>query len=353
MKCSQLTQWIRRAPARSLTLSLLIVAWMSTAGLAVAQPKAAPPLRFGVLPVGDLVESRKNWEPLWADVGRQVGLPVVPLSVATYEALARAIQRREVDVAFLSGKLALDAVSGGQMKVIAQVNRRDGPAEHQAVLITRKTPPLNALDQLLSAPDRWVMARGPNQSISGYVLPQTQLFLPNGIDIETRFRDVIIGTHQETALAVANGVADVATNNTTDLERFRRQFPVEAERLQVIWTSQSTPAAQILVRSDMSPSIQRKLRRALTAYGRQAGPTGARQLDTLRALKASYGYVAADNSALQPAAQLEYEMARRQALNAQWTSADAKSARLERIEKDYARLTALLKSERAPAASAR
>jgi len=71
-----------------------------------------------------------------------------------------------------------------------------------------------------------------------------------------------------TALAVANGLADVATNNTTDLERFGRQFPAEAERLQVIWRSQSTPAAEILVRSDMPPALRRKLRDALTAYGR-------------------------------------------------------------------------------------
>ncbi|MBS0341362.1 MAG: phosphate/phosphite/phosphonate ABC transporter substrate-binding protein, partial [Proteobacteria bacterium] len=269
---------------------------------------------------------------------------VVPLSVSSYDALAQAIQRREVDIAFLPGKMALDAVASGQMKVIAQVNRRDGPAEHQAVLVTRKDSALNGLDKLLATPDKWIMARGPNQSVSGYVMPQTQLFLPNGIDIETRFKDVIVGTHQETALAVANGVADVATNNTTDLARFGRQFPVEAERLQVIWRSQSTPAAEILVRSDMPPAMQRKLRSALTKYGRQDGPAGERQRDVLRALRSSYGYVAADNKALLPAAQLEYDMAKQRALSAQWTSDAAKNARLDRIEKDHARLNALLQS---------
>ena len=337
----------RRSRACALAVSLLVAVWTCTAGQALAQSRT--PLRFGVLPVGDLVESRRNWEPLWADVGREIGVPVVALSVSNYEALAHAIQRDEVDVAFLPGKLALDAVSSGQMSVIAQVKRRDGPPEHQAVLVTRRTPPLNRLDQLLGAPDDWIMARGPNQSISGFVVPEAQLFLPSGIDMETRFRGVIVGTHQETALAVANGVADVATNNTTDLERFRLQFPVEAERLQVIWRSQSTPAAQILVRSDMQPSTRRRLRDALTEYGRRAGPAGATQREVLRALKASYGYVAADNSTLQPAAQLEYEMARQRALRAQWTSAAAKDARLDRIEKDHARLTALLQSEAAPA----
>jgi len=347
MKCPGLANWIRRAPGHRPAARLLALAWMFAAGLAGAQPKA--PLRFGVLPMGDVVESRRNWEPLWADVGKEIGLPVVPLSVSTYEALSGAIQRREVDIAFLPGKMALDAVSSGHMKVIAQVKRRDGPAEHQAVLIVRKDSPLKGLDRLLATPEQWVMARGPNRSVSGYVVPQTQLFLPRGIDIETRFKDVVVGTHQETALAVANGMADVATNNTTDLERFGHQFPVEAQRLKVIWRSQSTPAADILVRSDMPPSLRRKLRDALTGYGRQDGPAGERQRETLRALKASYGYLAADNSALQPAAQLEYEMARQRALSAQWTSAAAKAARLDRIEKDRARTMALLQPEGAAA----
>ena len=42
------------------------------------------------------------------------------------------------------------------------------------------------------------------------------LRLPNRIAME-RFRSETVGTHQATALAVANGDADVATNNTAAL----------------------------------------------------------------------------------------------------------------------------------------
>jgi len=86
----------------------------------------------------------------------------------------------------------------------------------------------------LPNPSSWRLARGDSRSVSGFILPQAQLFLPNRIAMETRFRSEIIGTHQDTALAVANGDADVATNNTTDFERFKQQFPAEADRLQVI-----------------------------------------------------------------------------------------------------------------------
>ncbi|MEJ8856758.1 phosphate/phosphite/phosphonate ABC transporter substrate-binding protein [Variovorax robiniae] len=305
------------------------------------------PLRFGVLPLGDVLESRRNWEPLWAEMAREIGQPIAALSLPSYGALARSIQQDGVDIALLPGKLALDAVVGGHMQVIAEVARRNGIPEHQSVLLTRKVPPFNSLDALLRAPERWVIARGPASSLTGFLVPQMQLFIPNNIEIETRFRDVVIGTHQETALAVANGDADVATNNTTDLERFRRQFPVEAERIQVIWSSASVPAAQILVRKGLAPEVKRKLRSALVDYGRADDVRGAQQRAVLRGLMSSYGYVAADNTALLPVADLEYESARSRALHGQWTSQEALRARLAALEREHRRWVALLQPDNA------
>ena len=152
----------------------------------------------------------------------------------------------------------------------------------------------------------------------------------------------IVGTHQTTALAVANGDADVATNNTTDFERFRVQFPVEAGRLRVIWQSEPTPPAQVLVRSDVPPEVQKKLRAFLVAYGRGRGPRAEAQREVLKSLRASLGYVAADNKALLPAARLQYQLARQSALNAQWVSEAARQARLQRIETAYAEQVAAL-----------
>lgn len=69
------------------------------------------------------------------------------------------------------------------------------------------------------------------RSPSGFMVPQLQRFLPHHIAMETRLRSEVVGVHQVTALAVANGKADVATNNTADLERFTLQFRLESVRL--------------------------------------------------------------------------------------------------------------------------
>jgi len=333
----------------ALAASSLMAPWPAGAQPAPSA-KGAPVIkevRFGVLPLGGTVESRALWTPLMADMSRALGLPVSAYSVPSYEELDRAIGRDEIDMAFLSAKMALDAVMQRRMKVVAQIARRDGMPEHRAVLLARKVGPLNTLEGLLAQPERWRLARGDSRSVTGFVVPQSQLFLPNQIEMETRFRSEFVGTHQATALAVANGDADVATNNTTDFERFRDQFPVEAARLQVIWESEPPPGAPMVVRRDYPPEFQAKLQAFLVGYGKGRGTRADAEREVLKDLRAAYGYVAADDSALLPEAKLEYQLGRQRALSAAWVNDAAREQRLQRIEKAYAAQVDALKASSA------
>lgn len=319
----------------------------AAAGLAQSPRAESPPaLRFGVLPVGGAVESRDNWTPLLEDLSRALGRPVSVLSVTSYESLAQALGRDEIDLALLSGKLALDAVAQRRMNVLAQVMRVDGLPDHRAVLLARKIGALSSLDELLARPERWRLARGDSRSVSGFIVPQVQLFLPNGIAMETRFQNEIVDTHQATALAVANGDADVATNNTLDFARFSQQFPAEADRLHVIWRSEPIPPAVFVMRRAHPAALQKKLQDFLVDYGRTKGPRGDREREVLKSLNAPFGYVAADNTALLPAAELDYQLAKRRALAAKWVNAAARTARLERIERSHAEQVAALRDGR-------
>ncbi|MBU2408876.1 MAG: phosphate/phosphite/phosphonate ABC transporter substrate-binding protein [Gammaproteobacteria bacterium] len=330
-------RWLHRAVV-ALAATLALAAPFATVAAQPSAPKGAEgtPLRFGILPLGGAFESRNDWVPLLTDLSRAIGRPVSVLSVTSYEALEKAIQRDEVDMAFLSGKMALDAVTLHGMNVLAQVTRHDGLPGYRALLLSRKTEPFNSLKALLAQPDNWRLARGESRSVSGFIVPQLQLFLPNHIAMETRFRSELVGTHQVTALAVANGEADVATNNTADFERFRLQFPAEAERLQVIWESDLIPHAQIVVRRSYSPEFQKKLQRFLVDYARGTGERADAERAVLKSLHDLAGFLAADNQSLQPAAKLAYQLARQNAMTSQWVSETARQARLQRIEAAYA-----------------
>jgi phosphonate transport system substrate-binding protein len=56
----------------------------------------------------------------------------------------------------------------------------------------------------------------------------------------------------------------------------------------------------------------------------------------LKNLRATYGYVAADDSALLSEARLEYQLGKQRAMAAAWVNEAARTQRLQRIEKAYA-----------------
>lgn len=321
---------LRLGAAAGGALCLLLVACAAPFP-ATAQAGSNAPLRFGIMPSGGPLEARNEWEPLLAGLARDVGRPVYALSVTSFDALDTAIRRNEVDIAFLSGQMALDAVLQQDMVVVAEARH-----DNRAVLVTRKNAIPATLEDMLAMPGRLRLAHGEPQSLSGYLVPQLRLFLPNRLRLESFFASETIGTHQYSALSVANGEADVGTSSTADLERFKARFPQEFERLKIVWKSEPLPRSQIVVRRTLSPEIRERIRHYLASYGHTGGPRGEAERAALRRLHDFSDFVAAENTSLLPSARLVFQLARQSALNAQWVSEAARQIRLQRIDSDYA-----------------
>ena len=100
--------------------ALLIQGLLLVCGSArAAQAAPVESIRFGILPIGSAAESLEQWRPLLDDLRKQLGHPVTTVSVGSYAGLSDAIGAQRVDVAFLSGKLAVEAVTQQHMQVFA------------------------------------------------------------------------------------------------------------------------------------------------------------------------------------------------------------------------------------------
>lgn len=293
----------------------------------------AAPLTFGILPIGGPSESLESWKPMLDDMGRQLERPIRPLSVSTYEGIAQAIGERRVDVAFLSGRLALDAVTRQDMRVVAQLTRGDGSRGYYALLLVGADSPIHSLSELFARPGKWRYARGETLSVSGYLVPESQLFASRGLDSDTFFASVHTDNHQNNALAVANGEADVGTNNSADMERFAQRFPEQAARLRELWRSPLIPHAVLVIRRDLPVPLQTRIVQFLTTYGK--GHDSAREIANLKLIHDISGFAPEGDAALVPFADIEYNLDKRRASTAQWINDAARTARLARIEDDH------------------
>ncbi len=307
--------------------------------VAAAAPDTTVPssLRFGILPIGSAAESLQQWRRLLDDLQAQLNLPVTTVSVSSYTGLSGAIDAQRVDVAFLSGRLAVEAVAHQHMRVFAQFVRSDGARGNVALLVVRDDSPIHSLDGMLAKPGQCRYARGEPLSVTGFVMPETYVFAPRGINSDTFFASVRIGGHQANLLSVVNREVDVATSNNPDLDLFRRKFPSEASQLKVIWRSSLIPSGVLVVREGLAAPLRRKLADFILAYGSAPGATGAIQRATLARIPDLGGFAPQDNHVLLPFVDMQYALLRQQAEYGQWVSPQAKQARLAQIEQDHRR----------------
>lgn len=324
---------------RALAMAIVAIGWAAGAGTASAQPQppAAPAsaetLRFGIIPIGGPAESKDDWTPLIQDMEKAVGVPTVGVYASSYEGMMHAVSEGRVDVAFLSGMLALEAVQKHQMDVVAQLERIDGRGGYYSVLIANADGPIKTEKDIVQYPGRWRFGIGEPKSVSGYLVPELQFFASRGLYSSLHFPVVQVGNHQTNALAVANGEVDLATNNTADLEKFALRFPEEYRKLRVVWRSELIPNATILVRSTLPAATRERIKSFLLGYGR--GPRAEKARANLKLLHDLAGFTEARKAALLPFARMQYQLERRRAEAADFVDPAARAARLDRIEKDY------------------
>ena len=171
-------------PAKGIVAQVLRGALLLVALVCGSAAWADPPqdsghinaLTFGILPIGGPSESLAAWRPMLDDLSRTLHLPIHSLSVSTYEGLGQAMAEERVDFAFVSGRLALDAVVHDRMQVIAQLTRSNGSRGYYSVLLVAKDSPIRNLDDLFRRPGKLRYARGEVLSVSGYLVPETQVF---------------------------------------------------------------------------------------------------------------------------------------------------------------------------------
>jgi len=314
-----------------IVLTLMLA--LSTVAAYAATRNSQRPLTFGILPIGGPSESLEAWRPLLDDMEHTLHRPVRSVSVSTYEGLAQALTENRIDLAFVSGKLALDAVTHDQMQVIAQLTRSDGSHGYYSLLVVEKNSSIHSLDDVFRHPGRWRYARGEALSVSGYVVPETQLFANRKLDSDTFFASVSVDNHQNNALAVANKEADVATNNTADMERFAIHFPEQYARLRILWTSSLIPHAVVIMRTDLAPELRQSITAFITGYAK--GKNAASERAKLRLIHDISGFAPAGNETLVPFADMAYTLERRRALSAQWVNDAALNARLKKLDGDH------------------
>ena len=263
----------------------------------------AKPIAFAIISAETADNLRPLWTPMLEDLRHDTGVVMKPFFAFNYSLSIEAMRAHKVQAAWFPALSSLEAArrAGGQV-VDRAVNDQGG--SYRSVLIVRKGSGIT-LDQVLACGRKLTFGLGDAKSTSGTLAPLAFLFTPKGIDPATCFRQVRSSSHQVNLLAVANGVLDVATNNTVGLLFAKREPPFVADKVETIWTSPDLPEAAIVVHpADLDPATVTKIADFFAGYGKAPGPDQARRRRILAQLTYT-GFAKADNGYLLPVRQME------------------------------------------------
>ncbi|MEL6222811.1 MAG: phosphonate ABC transporter substrate-binding protein [Cyanobacteria bacterium J06626_14] len=223
-------------------------------------------IEFGILSTESADNLKPQWEPFLADMSDAIGRPVIGFYATDYAGVIEGMGAGKVQMAWYGGKSYIEAAERSQAEAFAQTVSADGSKGYFAHLITNVDNPIvGEIDLEAGNGDQYVIENAsdlsfafndPN-STSGFLVPTYYVFAQNGANAEQIFEELIFaGSHEATALAVAENQVDVATNNNENLDRLKETAPDALENIQIIWTSPVIPSDPLAYRSDLPDCLK-------------------------------------------------------------------------------------------------
>ena len=244
------------------TMVLTLLTWT---GL----PQAADPtwpkeLTFALLSTESAPEVTRRWEPILAQLEKDLGVKVKPVIASDYRGTIEALKFKKAEIGHLGPKAYIEASNDNYANIepVVQIRHSNGSMGYRSCLI------VHADSDIFSPEDiggKTFAFNDPN-STSGYLVPMSMFLNEMGINPKQHFSKLTFsGSHEASILAVLHKKVEVASTNLPDVQQLTREGKVPRGALRVIWVSKLIPNDPIVVRKDLPDSLRQAIQDALVA----------------------------------------------------------------------------------------
>ncbi|SHG32430.1 phosphate/phosphite/phosphonate ABC transporter substrate-binding protein [Ornithinibacillus halophilus] len=243
--------------------SLVLVLGLSLVLAACGGNDASNPdtLVIGFVPSQDSGSIADTVEPLAEKLGEELGKEVDPRVMQNYSALVEAMGSNQVHIGFIPAFGYVLANQEYDVEVILK-SIRYGSGTYKAQYLVRSDSGIESLEDL----EGKVWAYGDQLSTSGYLFPANQLMEEFGYEsapeLESEFfsNTVQTGGHDNSALEVYNGEADVATTFDDVRTELEEEYPDIMDKLTVLTHTDEIPNDTISVTSELDDELVQEIK---------------------------------------------------------------------------------------------
>jgi phosphonate transport system substrate-binding protein len=248
------------------TIILTLLAWMSLTQ--AADPTWPKELTFALLSTESAPEVTRRWEPILAQLEKDLGIKVKHVMASDYRGTIEALKFKKAEIGHLGPKAYVEATNDNYANVepVVQVRQANGSLGYRSCLI------VHADSDIFSPEDiggKTFAFNDPN-STSGYLVPMTMFLDEMGINPKQHFSKLTFsGSHEASILAVTNKKVEVASTNLPDVQQLTREGKVPRGALRIIWVSKLIPNDPIVVRKDLPESLRQAIQASLASMKEQ------------------------------------------------------------------------------------
>lgn len=221
-------------------------------------------LVMGFVPSQDSDTIADTVQPLADKLSEELGIPVEGKVMTNYTALVEAMGTNEVQIGFIPAFAYVLANDKHDVEVILK-SERFGSGTYVAQYIVSADSGYETLADLEGA----VWAYGDPTSTSGYLFPAAQIMDEFGVENpETEFfsDSFQTGGHDNSAIAVYNGEADVATTFDDVRTSLEEEYPDIMEKTKILAHTEEIPNDTISVTKELSDAFVQEIKETFLSF---------------------------------------------------------------------------------------
>lgn len=224
-------------------------------------------LVMGFVPSQDSDTIVETVEPLAERLGEILGKEIEPRTMTNYNALVEGMGAQTVHIGFIPAFGYVIANEDYDVEVILK-SIRDGEATYKAQYLVHKDSGIESLEDL----EGKVWAYGDPTSTSGFLFPASHLMTEFGIESQEElttefFSDAYqTGGHDNSAIAVYDGDADVATTFDDVRDTLVEDYPDIKDQLVVLGYTDEIPNDTISVIKELDDDLVDEIREAFLSF---------------------------------------------------------------------------------------
>lgn len=248
----------------SLFIAVMAIFVLAACGSSNGSESNPDKLVIGFVPSQDSDTIADTVEPLANKLGEELGKEVEGRVMTNYTALVEAMGTNEVQIGFIPAFGYVLANQEHDVEVILK-SERYGSGTYKAQYLVRADSGIESLADL----EGTTWAYGDPTSTSGYLFPAAQIATEFDVsDPETEFfgDSVQTGGHDNSAIAVYNEEADVATTFDDVRTELEEEYPDIMDELKVLTYTDDIPNDTISVTSELDDELVQEIKDTFLSF---------------------------------------------------------------------------------------